>query len=127
MDEKIYEFMGDLAKKSDFKSRLDRVRFVLDYNKAERVEVFDLRESEYIFGGAVIATALADRHLEALSDALKQALKPLGEEFLHTDASGEWIVIDMGDILAHIMTENAREKYNLEAFLDEFKKKRALR
>ncbi|GHV01946.1 ribosomal silencing factor RsfS [Campylobacterota bacterium] len=109
----------------DLAKRLEAIVKVLDQNKAERIESFDLEKSDYMVSGVVIASALADRHLSALLDLLKQALKPHGEEFLHTDSSDEWIVIDMGDILVHIMTESARDRYNLEAFLDEFSKKKA--
>jgi ribosome silencing factor RsfS/YbeB/iojap len=105
--------------------RLERIALVLDQNKAERIEKFNLDHSDYMVSGVVIASALADRHLTALLDYLKRELKPLGEEFLHVDTSDEWVVIDLGDILVHIMTEKARDRYNLESFLDEFKKRRS--
>jgi ribosome-associated protein len=104
--------------------RLDAIAKVLDQNKAERIEKFNLENSDYMVSGVVVASALADRHLSALLEYLKQALKPLGEEFLHTDISDEWAAIDLGDILVHIMSENARDRYNLEAFLDEFKRRK---
>lgn len=104
-------------------NRLKKIAAVLDENKAEQIEIFNLKKSDYMTSGVVIATALADRHLTALAELLKTALKPLGEEFLHIDSSGEWVVIDLADILVHIMTSAARDRYNLEAFLDEFGKK----
>ncbi|MDR2151599.1 MAG: ribosome silencing factor [Helicobacteraceae bacterium] len=107
--------------------RLEAIANVLDQNKAERVEKFDLENSDYMVGGVVVASALADRHLTALVDHLKTALKPLGEEFLHADVSDEWAAIDLGDILVHIMSDKARDRYNLEAFLDEFKRRKTAR
>jgi ribosome-associated protein len=98
---------------------------VLDQNKAERIERFNLENSDYMVSGVVVASALADRHLLALVEHLKTELKPLGEEFLHIDASDEWAALDLGDILVHIMSSQARDRYNLEAFLDDFKKRKA--
>ncbi|MDR1910755.1 MAG: ribosome silencing factor [Helicobacteraceae bacterium] len=106
--------------------RLEAIAKVLDQNKAERIEKFNLENSDYMVSGVVVASALADRHLTALIDYLKEALKPIGEEFLHSDVSDEWAAIDLGDILVHIMNEKTRDRYNLEAFLDEFKKRKSI-
>lgn len=104
--------------------RLKKIASILDQNKAEAIETFNLTNSEYMADGVVVATAMADRHLLALLDFLKKDLKP-EEQFLHVDESDEWIVVDMGDIIVHIMNENAREKYHLEEFLKEFEAKKA--
>jgi len=50
---------------------------------------------------------------------LKKELKPLGEVFLHIDESDDWVVVDLGDILIHLMTSEARQTYNMEEFLAE--------
>ncbi len=67
----------------------------------------------------VLATSLSGKHSSSLSEQLKEKLKPLGEEFLHIDESEDWVVIDMGDILVHIMSSAYRQKYSLEEFLTE--------
>lgn len=51
------------------------------------------------------------------SITLKPNSKSAGEEFLNVDADENWTVIDMGDILIHLMTPEYRKKYNLELFL----------
>ncbi len=106
------------------KERLGKIAAILDQNKAEDIETFNLEASEYIADGVVVATAMADRHLFALLDFLKQDLKP-DEQFLHVEESEEWIVVDLGDIIIHIMSASAREKYHLEEFLKEFEAKKA--
>ena len=111
----------------ELEERLAAIVKILDENKAEHIEVFNLEGSEYMANGVVLATAMADRHLLALLDYLKQDLKPKGEEFLHVDTSDEWVAIDLGDILVHVMTESARNKYHMEAFLQEFEKKKQAR
>lgn len=104
----------------DIESRLEFIKEVLDKNKAENIEKFNLENSEYMANGVVIATAMVDRHMLALESELRKELKPAGEEFLHSDASDEWIALDLGDIIIHIMTSKAREKYHMEEFLREF-------
>jgi len=98
--------------------RLEKISACLDKNKAESIEVFDLSGKDYFVDQVVIATSLNSRHTEALLNYLKKELKP-AETFLGTDISEEWVVVDLGDILIHIMTPEYRVKYNMEEFLSE--------
>jgi ribosome silencing factor RsfS/YbeB/iojap len=104
-------------------SRIEKIKTILDENKGENIEAFDLTGSNYIADYVVITTGLGDRHNEALLDYLKNGLKP-EEEFLHTDISDGWVVVDLGDIIIHIMTEIYRGNYQLEKFLSDFQKGR---
>ena len=99
--------------------RVDRIIKVLDEKKAEELEVFNLEDVEYIAKRVVLANALSPKHSTALAQELKDKLKPQGEQFLHVDESEEWVVIDMGDILIHIMSNEVRQKYSLEELLME--------
>ncbi len=99
--------------------RVDRIVNLLDTKKAEEIEVFDLEAVEYIAKRVILANSLGGKHSASLADHLKNELKPLGEKFLHIDDSEDWVVIDMGDILIHIMTPTYRQKYSLEEFLTE--------
>ncbi|MHC3993768.1 ribosome silencing factor [Thiomicrolovo sp. ZZH C-3] len=102
--------------------RLENIIEVLDRNKAEAIELFDLRERDYFVDYVIIATSLGERHTHALLDYLKKDLKP-GEQFNQVDESGEWIVVDLGDVLIHIMTPEYRSKYDMETFLTELAQK----
>lgn len=104
--------------------RIEKISHVLDTHKAEAIEVFDLRDRDYFVDFVIIASSLGERHTEALLDHLKRELKP-EEHFLGTDASPEWVVVDLGDILIHVMTPEYRNKYDLESFLAEVAQKRA--
>ncbi len=99
-------------------NRIDKIVNVLDTNKAESIEVFDLSQKNYFVDYAIIASSLGTRHTVALLDHLKNGLKP-EETFNNVDESGDWIVIDLGDILIHIMTPEYRVKYDMEKFLGE--------
>lgn len=99
-------------------NRIKNITDVLDKNKAEKIEVFDLKDKNYIVDYAIIASSLGSRHTLALLDHLKKDIKTT-ETFNNVDESGDWVVIDLGDILIHIMTPEYREKYDMETFLSE--------
>ncbi|MDO5045733.1 ribosome silencing factor [Campylobacter sp.] len=104
--------------------RIDAIVKILDEKKAESIEVFDMRERDYFVKYVVIATTMGERHAYALTDDLKTGLKPLGEEFLGIESSPEWVVIDLGDILIHLLSPEHRAKYNIEEFLAKLKEQR---
>lgn len=99
-------------------NRIEQITKVLDDNKAESIEVFDLKDRNYFVDYAIIASSLGTKHTVALLDHLKNGLKPQ-ETFNNVDESGDWVVIDLGDILIHIMTPEYRVKYDMETFLSE--------
>lgn len=107
------------------KNRISKIVEVLDKNKGENIETFDLQDSEYFVGYVVIATGLGERHNEALLNFMKTALKP-EESFVNVELSDGWVVVDLGDILVHIMTESHRKLYQLERFLRDFGKEKTL-
>ncbi|MBE0496001.1 MAG: nicotinate (nicotinamide) nucleotide adenylyltransferase [Campylobacterales bacterium] len=106
------------------KERIERIVALLDEKKAENIQVFDMHGKEYFVEQVVIATTLGERHGASLLDDLREVLKPKGEEFLHVDPASEWAVVDLGDILIHLMTPAYRARYNLEEFLSEFEKQK---
>ena len=101
------------------KERVDAIVNILDNKKAEEIEVFDLSDTDYIAQEVVIANSFGGKHTLALYEHLKKALKPQGETFLGTDESDDWVVVDLGDIIIHLMTPAYREHYSLEKFLSE--------
>ncbi len=98
--------------------RIEKITEVLDKNKAEGIEVFDLKNKNYFVDYAIIASSLGSRHTLALLNHLKNDLKP-EETFNNVDESSDWIVVDLGDILIHIMTPEYRIKYDMETFLSD--------
>ncbi len=103
-------------------NRIAKIVEILDRNKGEHIESFDLRNSDYFVDFVVIATSLGERHNEALMDFLKIGLKP-EESFSNVETSDGWVVVDLGDILVHIMTEKHRNLYDLDSFVKEFEKR----
>jgi ribosome silencing factor RsfS/YbeB/iojap len=103
-------------------NRIDTIVQLLDTKKAEAIDVFDLADTDYIAQAVVLANSLGGKHTTALLDHLKNDLKPLGETFLHTDETDDWVVADLGDIIIHIMTPEYRQRYSLDVFLEELKR-----
>lgn len=97
--------------------RIDNIVQILDDKKADLIETFDMQDKDYFVKFVVIATTMGERHALSLIDDLKTNLKSKGEEFLNIESSEEWTVLDLGDILIHLMSETYRVKYNIEEFL----------
>ncbi len=103
--------------------RVDRIVETLDMKKAEDIQVFDMRDKEYLTDQVIIGTTLGDKHTLALLDHLKETLKPAGETFVAVDEAEEWTVIDLGDMMIHLMIPEYRNRYNIEEFLDSLGKR----
>lgn len=91
------------------------IEHLLDEKKAENIVTIDLRDKGAIVDYMVIATATSGRQVNALADYLAQDLKSRG---ITTGVEGlpqsDWVLIDAGDVLAHIFRPEARSFYNLE-------------
>jgi len=105
--------------------RAQRIKEIIEEKKGEEVEILDMSGSGYFADRVVVATSLSDKHTAALLDTLKEKLKPEGERFLKVQEGDEWIVIDLGDILVHLMTDAYRRRYRIEEFLRELLDKRS--
>ncbi len=101
---------------------LQTITDLLDSKKAEDIQVFDMSDKDYFTDYVIIATTLNERHSASLIDDLKPILKELNEQCLHAESSGEWAVLDLGNILIHLMSDNYRAKYDIESFLSDFEK-----
>ena len=103
------------------KNRIEKIVKTLDDKKALDIETFDLKDKDYFTDAVVIATTMGQKHGYSLLDELKNKLKPK-EQFLFIEESDDWIVIDLGDILIHLMSDEYRAKYKIEEFLSKFDK-----
>lgn len=107
--------------------RVEKIVKILEDKKAENIEILDMRDSEYFVSFVVLATTLAQKHAASLIDELKTKLKADNESFLNIESSDEWTVLDLGDVLIHLLSEEYRELYDLESFLKSLKNKGELK
>ncbi|HEX5339242.1 MAG TPA: ribosome silencing factor [Gallionella sp.] len=84
--------------------------------KATDITVIDTSKQSPLFERMVIASATSRRQTKALADNVVVKLKERGEEVLGREGEdgGEWILVDLGEVLVHIMQPAIREYYNLE-------------
>ena len=103
------------------KERAEKIVNFLDEKKAEEIEVFNLEDSDYIAKAVILANSLGGKHTQALYDNLRVEIKKIGEKLLGADESNDWVVVDLGDIIIHLMTPQYRIRYSIEEFLKDFK------
>lgn len=84
--------------------------------KATDITVIDASRRSQLFERMVIASASSSRQTRALATHVSTQLKLLGEEVLGVEGedSGEWVLVDLGEVVVHIMQPAVRAYYNLE-------------
>ena len=84
--------------------------------KAREIEVFDVAHLTSLFDRVVIASADSARQLKALASHVQEKAKAAGGRVygIEGEDGGEWVLIDLGDIVVHIMQPAVRTHYNLE-------------
>ncbi|MFZ5594932.1 MAG: ribosome silencing factor [Pseudomonadota bacterium] len=88
--------------------------------KAVDVKVFDVRGMTSITDFIVIASGTSDRHVKSVADnviaeAKKAGARPLGVE---GEREGEWVLVDLADVVVHVMLPRVRDFYQLEKLWD---------
>ena len=84
--------------------------------KAKDITTIDVRGKTSITDFMVIASGTSGRHVKSLAENVlekvkEQGVRPVGNEGLD---GGEWALLDLGDVVVHVMQEATREFYDLE-------------
>jgi ribosome-associated protein len=89
--------------------------------KAHDIQAIDVRRLTSIFDWIIVASAESARQTKALARHVRDRLKESGSAIVGTEGeeSGEWILVDAGDVVAHVMQPAVREYYNLEELWSE--------
>ena len=84
--------------------------------KAHDIVAIDVRKLTSMFDWIVVASADSARQTKALARNVRDTLKENGAHIIGTEGeeSGDWVLVDAGDIVAHVMQPAVREYYNLE-------------
>jgi ribosome-associated protein len=96
--------------------KLRLLRELLENKKAEEVSILDVSKLTNIADFFVIATANSPTHARALANYIVDELEKRGYEVDHVEGMeyGNWILIDLLDVIVHILTGEWRERYGLE-------------
>ena len=84
--------------------------------KASDITVIDTSKHSSMFERMVICSATSRRQTRAIADNVVEKIKERGENVLGREGedSGEWILVDLGEVLVHVMQPAVRNYYNLE-------------
>jgi ribosome-associated protein len=96
------------------------VESALDEMKAVNVKVLAVKKLTDITDTMIIASGNSDRHVRSIADrvvehAKKAGFRPMGVE---GERDGEWVLVDLQDVIVHIMLPKVREFYRLESLWD---------
>jgi ribosome-associated protein len=100
--------------------RLDKLQeaavAALEDIKARDIEVIDVRPQTSLYDTMIIASADSNRQVRALANHVRERLKEAGASILGVEGeqAAEWILVDAGDIVVHVMQPAVRAYYNLE-------------
>lgn len=84
--------------------------------KAQDIKVFNTTHLTSLFDRVIIASATSNRQTRALASSAADAGRAMGLSGIRTEGedTGEWIVVDLGYIVVHLMQPVIRQYYNLE-------------
>lgn len=88
----------------------------LNLRKGENISVIDVKGRTSVTDFMVVVTATSTRHANSLCGYVCEKIKELGVRPLGQEGeqSSDWVLLDLGDIIVHLMTAQARDLYQLE-------------
>ncbi len=108
------------AKKAARPRLAEVVTAALDDLKAQNVAVLDVSDLTDVTDTIVIASGTSDRHVKSLAGRVLERAKEAGFRSLGVEGEreGEWVLVDLQDVIVHVMLPRIREFYALEKLWD---------
>ncbi|HXZ07027.1 MAG TPA: ribosome silencing factor [Paraburkholderia sp.] len=84
--------------------------------KAQDIKVFNTSHLTSLFDRVIVASGTSNRQTKALASSVREKVKESGGEIISTEGEdiGEWVLVDCGDAIVHILQPALRQYYNLE-------------
>lgn len=100
----------------DFPALTGAVIHALEELKAVDIRQIDVRDRTSITDLIVIASGTSTRHVKAIADEVLRQTKAIGAAPLGVEGEreAEWVLVDLGDVIIHVMLPRMREFYGLE-------------
>lgn len=94
----------------------DLVLRTLDDMKAHDVQLMDVRGKTGITDFMVVASGTSDRHVKAMAETVAFRAKEAFDTLIGTEGlnEGEWALVDLNDVVVHVMLPKVRDYYQLE-------------
>ena len=108
--------MNETSAKKDTQKLQRVVVDALEDVKAQEIVVFDTEEMSALFERVIIASGTSNRQTKALAASVRDKVKEAGypKPRIEGEDNGEWIIVDCGSVVAHVMQPTIRTYYNLE-------------
>lgn len=92
----------------------------INKTKAKDVKFYNVKGKSVLTDAIIICTALNDRNLNGLENTIEEVCAENKIAINHIEGRNDsrWIVIDLNDIVVHLLTEDERLKFNLEELLE---------
>ena len=100
------------------------IQNALEDAKTQNIAVLDVRKISDFTDYMVIATGTSNRHVQSSSDKVVETLRGHGMRPVGIEGKqlGDWVLIDFGDVVVHVMREQTRDFYNLEKLWSDAKR-----
>jgi ribosome-associated protein len=100
----------------DIRTKQRAVVEALEDVKGRDIIVYNTARMPSMFERVVIASGDSNRQVKALADRVQERIRELGSRVygVEGEKAGEWVLVDLGDVVVHIMHPTVREFYNLE-------------
>jgi ribosome-associated protein len=100
----------------DLKTLQRLVIDALEDVKAQDIEVYNTMGLTSLFDRVVIASGTSNRQTRSLASSVRDKVREKGGHVISVEGedTGEWVLVDLGDIVVHIMQPNIRAYYKLE-------------
>ena len=100
----------------DSKDLSDLVVEALEDVKAKDIVKLDVSDLTTVTDYMIVASGTSNRHVKALADAVAEKAREAGHkpDGVEGEQGSEWVLLDLGDALVHVMLPSVREFYNLE-------------
>jgi ribosome-associated protein len=84
--------------------------------KAQDIRVFNTTHLTELFDRVIVASGTSNRQTKALASSVREKVKEAGGDIVSTEGEdiGEWVLVDCGDAIVHILQPALRQYYNLE-------------
>lgn len=107
----------------------DFVVETLNDSKANDIVVIDVGELTSITDTMIICSGRSTRHVTSIAESLVTAAKKKRLSYINLEGEevGEWVIVDLAEVVVHVMTAATRTYYNLEDLWEPVKKQRELR
>ena len=97
----------------------DKIKLIVDALediKAQDITVLDTSKLTSLFERMVIASGTSNRQTRAIADNVRVKVKEAGKYVGNTEGedTGDWVLLDLGDVVVHVMQPATRAHYNLE-------------